>query len=397
MRRYWITLLLLLSSGNSESIMICGKYSGKLTSYTRNNYIYVSTSELASAFGGTHFFVHQKAKEVLKILGHEFVFTIANPYIIVDGSPYNLKLTPFKENENFLIPLEAFLGVLAKVEDLEIKLANDSLKIGEKSGIRDDDPEDLAKTPQRKNEPSPTKPQSPPTNENEFIVVIDPGHGGKDPGAIGKNKTKEKDITLDIARRVKTILTSKGIKTYMTRETDRFIPLGERVKIANQKKASVFLSIHCNGSKNTGRKGSETFFLAPAKTNEAREAASLENASLLLEDNPPAKNLNDIESIIADLLHNEFLKESNELAGFIQKSLAAKTSLKNNGVSQAGFYVLVGAFMPAVLVETAFITNPGEEKLLASPTFRQKCASAIADGILEFKKHFHQTGTPHGK
>lgn len=366
-------LLLYFSFLQSGEIVIRGKYNAVLQTEKINQKEYISTSKLAAVFGGRRFFVDEKAKEALKIFGIEFVFTVANQYVVVDGVPYNIGSFPLRNKETFLVPVDGFLKILCEIEKIGARLSSDTLIIGATKTNEIDAPVNNEKTSDRE-------------QENKFVVVIDPGHGGKDPGAKGKRGTLEKNITLDIAKRLKALLEKNGIIAYITRDKDEFVPLHKRVKFANDKKANVFVSIHCNGSKLRDMNGTEVYFLAPAKTNIAREVAAKENASLLLEDNPPVKDLSEIEAIVASLLHNAFLRESNELAGYIQKHLVSQTKLQNRGVNQAGFYVLTGAFMPAVLVETAFITNLEEENLLRSPTFRDRCARGILNGILEYKR-----------
>ncbi len=220
-------------------------------------------------------------------------------------------------------------------------------------------------------------------------VVIDPGHGGKDPGAIGYRGLKEKDVVLDVGKRLARILKEKGYNVIMTRTTDEFIPLSERTKIADKARADLFVSIHCNAAPLTQKNGTETYFLSAAKTDWARAVEAKENSSIRFEKTPenPKPSVN---YILWDLAQNEFLKESSELAIEIQESLCKEIKRKNRGVSQANFYVLRLNYMPAVLVETAFVSNPREGKLLSSSKFRQKIAIGIANGIDAFAKKYAQ-------
>lgn len=226
---------------------------------------------------------------------------------------------------------------------------------------------------------------------NIELIVIDPGHGGKDPGAVGrKYGTMEKDIVLDISKRVRDYLIKKGLDVRMTREDDTFIPLGERTQFANRLGADLFVSVHANASERVEPRGCETFFLARAKNDEARAVAALENSAVRFEEKGASgyDNLSDLDFILMDIVQNEYLKESSDLAEMIQVEFSRHIRVPNRGIDQAGFYVLNRAYMPAVLVETAFISNMEEERLLRSQSFRQDAAEAIAKGILEFKRRY---------
>jgi len=221
------------------------------------------------------------------------------------------------------------------------------------------------------------------------IVVIDPGHGGRDPGAIGPRGLKEKDVVLDIAKRLKKILEEQyNLKVYLTRRDDRFLPLKARTRFANRKKADVFVSIHINASKRRRACGIETYLLNWTNDKEALRVAARENAISV---EKMKKSKTELGMILASLERDSKRDESLRLAYYIHSSLISKLTrsykgIKNLGVKQALFYVLVGATMPSVLVEVGFISNPKEERLLRSYTFRQKAASAIAKGIVRYIK-----------
>lgn len=218
-------------------------------------------------------------------------------------------------------------------------------------------------------------------------IVIDPGHGGKDPGAIGKRKTKEKDIALDIGLQLRSMLNERmpGVETVMTRDTDVFVELGGRTRIANRVNGKLFISIHCNSNANRRARGQETYFLAQARTERAMNVALKENSVIKFEEKrEDYPDLSEENFILLAMAQAQFVKESEDFATMIQASMHHKTGLKNRGVDQAGFYVLIGASMPAVLVETAFISNPNEENLLRSRDFRGKVAGGIADAVEQF-------------
>jgi len=227
--------------------------------------------------------------------------------------------------------------------------------------------------------------------ENKIdVIVIDPGHGGQNLGAVGPKGLKEKEVTLDIAKRLEKLLEKeKDLKVVLTRTEDVFVPLEQRGRIANQAGGDLFLSIHCNSARRKNASGSEVYFLAEAKTDEARAVASIENSAIKFE-HPENydESTSDLDFILLDLLQTEFLKESNELALMINRSLASNLKILNRGVDQAGFVVLNKAYMPSVLVETAFISNKEEEKLLSKSSFKDKIALALYQSILDFKKKY---------
>ena len=222
---------------------------------------------------------------------------------------------------------------------------------------------------------------------NLNTVVLDPGHGGKDPGALGKYGTKEKDIVLDISKRLGRLLERKaGIKVIYTRDEDVFVPLMDRTKIANESNGKIFLSIHANAHSNRNIQGFETFLLSPGKNDDAIEVASRENSVIKLEEKVSQyENLTGENLIMATMAQASFMKESEDLAAKIQIELGKNLKTPNRGVKQAGFLVLIGASMPNVLIEVGFISNPSEEKMLKQNSYKEKIAQAIFEGIKQFK------------
>ena len=217
-------------------------------------------------------------------------------------------------------------------------------------------------------------------------VVLDAGHGGKDPGAIGKFGTKEKDVALDITKRTGDLLEKSGIKVVYTRDEDVFIPLLDRTKIANDANGKLFVSIHANANKNRKIQGFETYLLRPGKSEDAIEVASRENSVIKFEDiKDQYENLSGENLIMATMAQSTFMKESEDLASIIQVELDKKLDTPNRGVKQAGFYVLIGASMPNALVEVGFLSNPSEEKMLKQSKHKQKIAEAIFLAIKNFK------------
>ncbi len=223
---------------------------------------------------------------------------------------------------------------------------------------------------------------SPPSNpsKEDMVIVIDPGHGGKDPGALGRKGTREKDIVLKIASRLKDLLKKKtSAKVLMTRENDTFIKLEDRAAFANEHKADIFLSIHINSHPKKSIKGLELYHYGEASDPRALQVAARENGTPL-EDNGPAWQF-----ILADKLHDKKIEDSQELAWTTRKALVKYLQsfykIKDHGVKTAPFFVLRMTTMPAILAEVAFISNPTEENLLKSKTYQQRMAQGIYEGL----------------
>lgn len=211
-------------------------------------------------------------------------------------------------------------------------------------------------------------------------IVVDPGHGGHDPGAIGPTGLQEKDVVLAIGLELRDKLKDElGLDVVMTRSTDVFIPLEERTAIANKVNADLFVSIHANAAPNRSAAGIETYYLNLAKTEKVAQLAAKENGTTL-------EKVSTLQAILFDLMANYKLNDSAHLADEVQKAIhhtvkETYPATKSLGVKQGPFYVLVGATMPSILVETAFISNATEEAHLKEPTFRDLAAEGIMRGI----------------
>ena len=218
-------------------------------------------------------------------------------------------------------------------------------------------------------------------------IVIDPGHGGKDPGAVGPNGTNEKDLVLDVAKRLAKIIKKKmHIKVILTRNDDTFIPLAVRTQMANEKKADLFISIHVNASLSPETKGFEVYFLSEkASDKEAEAVANMENSVIAMEE--PSPKLNELTSILCSMTLNKYMNNSSLLCSLISREVTLmRLGIQNRGVKQAAFHVLRGTKMPAVLVELGFLSNKGEERKLKNRNFRKKMTEAIYKGIFRYKK-----------
>ncbi len=220
------------------------------------------------------------------------------------------------------------------------------------------------------------------------LVIIDAGHGGVDVGAVGPGGTREKDVALAVARQLTAILREdSSFEVRMIRDRDTLVALRERTRRANAWRGeggreALFLSIHCNASDHRTVRGVETYFLSEAKTEDARRVAQRENASQRFESG--AGKQDPLSFILHDLRQNKYLRDSSDGAALIQTRLSAAQPGPNRGVKQAGFVVLEGAFMPAVLVEIGFITNPAEEKLLREKEHQRRIAQSLARGVRDF-------------
>jgi N-acetylmuramoyl-L-alanine amidase len=219
-------------------------------------------------------------------------------------------------------------------------------------------------------------------------IMIDPGHGGKDPGAQGLFGVVEKNVNLQFAKILGETLRKKGFNILYTRTTDVFIPLETRTEMANTKGADLFVSIHCNAHGDADTSGLETYSLNLANSREAIRVAARENAS-------SQKKISDLQAILTDLMLSAKTSESKDLAKFVQKRAIGeirekKYSIRDRGPHEAPFFVLIGANMPAVLVELGYITNPDEAKRLASEAYMHSLAQGMADGIAAYKKRIER-------
>jgi N-acetylmuramoyl-L-alanine amidase len=221
-------------------------------------------------------------------------------------------------------------------------------------------------------------------------IVIDAGHGGHDPGASAHGIT-EADVVLDVALRLETLLLEHGIDVVMTRRTNEYITLDERTEVANRDSADLFLSIHANASANAAARGVETYFLNFALNPQAEAVAARENAA-------SGKTMNSLPSIIKAITLNSKLNESRDFAASIQRALVRgmrprNKALRDLGVKQAPFVVLIGAVMPSVLAEISFVTNRQEARLLKTAAYRQRIAESLLAGILRYQDSLKKVQT----
>jgi N-acetylmuramoyl-L-alanine amidase len=231
------------------------------------------------------------------------------------------------------------------------------------------------------------------------VVVIDPGHGGKDGGAVGYKGTKEKDINLAIALELGSIIKKKNpeIKLIYTREDDRFVELYRRGQIANENNGKLFISIHCNSTpaRPGNSQGYEIYLLSPGRTEDAIKIAERENSVIKLEEGYEEryKHLTDENFILTAMSQTANVKHSEKFAEILDDKFRKTLPIKRNGVKQAGFYVLVGASMPSVLIETAFINNPTDERFLNTTSGQRLFAEAIYKAIIDYKNYYEEVAS----
>jgi len=313
-----------------------------------------------------------------------------------NGAVKSLKYSTFYKNSNTYCDIASFCEMMNAVSgfyfnyDVSAKeIRVNKTKNADTSKVNKSQPSDA-----KNNKPQTvdvSKPKAIVEDDKIFgIVVIDPGHGGKDPGATGPGGTDEKDVVLPISLELKKYLSKyKNIKVFMTREKDTFVALRDRAEFANNKNADLFISIHANASETTPNVGGyKMFFLSEAKNEIDEWTAKLENSVIDLEGRTQTSGL---ESILLSLVNNEFIKESQEFSIMLAKSFDKNMKdiqKLHTGVGQANFFVLNGASMPAVLVETAFISNPKEEKLLKDKDFQKDVAQSIGSAVVEFCKKY---------
>lgn len=226
------------------------------------------------------------------------------------------------------------------------------------------------------------------------VIVIDPGHGGKDPGTIGVRGTHEKDVTLPISKKLGELIKKNmpGTKVVYTRETDEFIELDRRGQIANEAGGKLFISIHANSTrrKPAPQRGFEIYLLRPGRTEEAIRIAERENSVIRFEEDHEQRyaHLTDENFILVSMAHSVYARYSEQFADILQNKMVENTTVNNRGIRQAGFYVLVGASMPSVLFEVGYLSNAEEERFLASTQGQQQIAEAIFRAVEKYSKEY---------
>jgi N-acetylmuramoyl-L-alanine amidase len=315
-----------------------------------------------------YFTLYDKNKKIYK-----YVFDISTAMITKSK---NLKKIGIKRIKLGQVNLQTIRLVIENNKKVKIKFSKKTTSLHIQINSKD-----IKKTKQSKISKLPPK-----RRDRNKIIVIDPGHGGKDPGAVGYKKYREKIVVLKIALELKKSLHSRGYKVYMTRNKDKYIKLRDRTTYANIKKADIFISIHANavGKKSASKaRGIECFFLSPTRSGRAKRVAAKENSSDLSDMNFYGK------SSFLNLLNHRNILASNRLAIDLQRGMLGSLNkkykdVKDGGVREGPFWVLVGAQMPSVLIEVGFITHPKEASRLTSSRYRSTMAKGMADGIQSY-------------
>ena len=319
-------------------------------------------------------YINNKTQKIVFYVDNKKIkITSQITFIEIEDNLFQLSEKVVNKNDNYYVPTESFFYIIQNLSDSSsIKYTDNEVRLTSISTIK----EPLKSVDLRSEK-----------EKWEFkTIVIDAGHGGKDPGAVGYRGTKEKDIALDVAKRLeKKLSKNMNVKIVMTRDEDVFLRLSERTKIANESNGNLFISIHTNAAENRRASGFETFLIGPNKNEAAVRVAARENAVLELE-GANNKKLTNEDLIKATIAQSAFASKSEQFASMVQKEIKKRVQSRDRGVKQAGFYVLMGASMPNVLVELGFISNPSEEKKLRSPQYRDQLATAIYRAVEQYQK-----------
>ena len=375
-----ISIVLLLSialANNQQTITILGSNNtllGKADIIKKNQY-YISLNDIGEIVGNGSFVNNKTEKIVIYVQGLKIKLSNNISFIVVEDKTYQMKSKLFKNNDQYYAPIDDFFNILllhgadkysVDYSKMSISLNSISKKLPEPTSMNVDLKKEKIK-------------------QKLDTIIIDPGHGGKDPGAIGYRGTKEKDITLDVAKRLaKKIERNMKIKTILTRDEDTFIGLRERSKLANAQNGKLFISIHANSAEDQRAHGFETYLIGLNKNAAAVKTAARENAVLALEGSDVEK-LTDEALIKASLFQTSFANGSERFAALVQEEMNKRLQSRDRGVKQAGFYVLAYTSMPNVLIELGYISNPSEEKKLRSSQYKDALATSIYRAIEKYQ------------
>ena len=342
--------------------------------YIKEHQYYISVNNFSDVLLNKNFTNNNTEKIVIYFGDTKIKITANTSFVIINDKAYQLQNNVFQRKGEYYVPLDDLLTLLTQQTntDYSMDYASMSIKLGSViQNIAIVETTDLDKEKKKW----------------QFdTIIIDPGHGGKDPGSVGYKGTKEKDIVLDVSKRLaRKIQKNLRVKTILTRDEDVFIRLQDRTKFANTNEGDLFISIHVNSNESKKPYGFETYLLRPGRNQEAINVALRENAVIELEGNKFEK-LTDEQLIQATIAQSGFVQYSEKFAALIQEEIDKRVQSRNRGVKQAGFYVLMGASMPNVLIELGYISNPNEEKKLNSSSYRDMLATSIYYAILKYQK-----------
>lgn len=360
-RSYWLIFIIFLSFNLIADISI--EYDSALSdeniiTTNINEVDYFNVYEFDKSFKAVISEDILDRRLYVNIYGKQMVFLVDSSYLLFGNDIYNFIEPVIQEEGKYFLPVSFLVNILPEIYD----------------SITFKDGKLFAHTP---------------VDNRIETIVIDPGHGGKDPGAISYTKSNfEKDIVLSVSKKLQKKLKDKmDVEVLLTRNSDKFVSLHDRTKFANQNNADLFVSIHCNAHYSSKAHGVEVYYLSSAKTDEARAVEALENQVVYdYEGGEEAvKKYDDLAFILADMAQSEHLEESYDLSSKFQDKLVHTTNSFDRGVKQANFFVLRGAFMPAVLVELGFMTNKKEEKKLTNSTYQEKLVESLFLALKDFK------------
>ena len=331
----------------------------------------------------------------LKLLGTTFSFTYTSPFFTVGNKVHQLASQARRGPRGVMVSTQFFTEFLPAHFPDRLNYDDGVLKL-RPAGAKKDTAR-IAKTPPRqtpvREPPAPAPAPTPaPENSSQRVVVIDAGHGGRDPGKIGLNGLNEKNVTLSVSLKLAALLRERGFEVHLTRSRDTLISLADRPKKANEWKknrpATLFVSIHANSGM-ARAEGFETYFLSEARTEDERRVAEMENSAVKYEEKS-SRSAPALDVLLNGLKNDYYQRASNDFAEVVQRELGAFHPGPNRGVKQAGFRVLVGALMPAVLVEIGFMSHPDEVKLLGTTSFQDKIAFGLSRAVNAFfESHSH--------
>ena len=349
---------------------------------------YFSIEEFCQSTNYPFNYYQEKSKIDFFIKDTQFIFANNSSFVTVGTNVYHMLKMTRLINDKFYLPLNSFIRLSKNIISYNFSINYTDNKIYIKTNLFDPQVTSNLDIQDTIN----TELLNTIHNEDNWkisTVIIDPGHGGKDPGAIGYHGIKEKHIALDIAKELGAYINKymPEVKVVYTRDDDTFLGLKNRTFIANKNQGHMFLSIHANASTAKTARGFEIFVLQPNSVDDAIDVAVRENASIIFEDNPEQYEKNLMEASISE---TAYLKESEKLA--VSINTAVKKELprtRMRGVKQAGFYVLVGAAMPKVLIEAGFLTNKSEAQLLNKSKYRSQMAYGIFKGVHSYIESYN--------
>ena len=367
---YLFVSISLAATNDTIKLVKNSKLLNKIDTIENNKFF--SINDFLSSTGSEPYINEKTEKIVFYLDNKKIKITNGITFLLIDDNIYQLSSKVVRQNNEYFVHIDSFINIVnSSLQNLSI-ISNSSEMI-------------ISSTTKTKNVA--IKNIDIEKNKWKFsTIIIDPGHGGKDPGAVGYRGTLEKDIALDVAKRLEKKISKKmKVKTVLTRDEDIFLKLGERTRIANENNGSLFISIHANAATDRRASGFETFLIGPNKNEAAVRVAARENSVLELE-GVAGKKLTNEDLIKATIAQSAFASKSEKFAALVQEEIGKRVQGKNRGVKQAGFYVLMGASMPNVLVELGFISNLAEEKKLRSSQYREVLATAIFRALEKYEK-----------